>query len=407
MLVIDDNVEIHRYLREILAGGEEDAEFDAMDLALFGAGTAPVAMRFEVTSVYRGEDGIVAAREAREEGAPFSLAFVDVRMPAGMDGVETLERIWAEDPEMQAVICTAHAEVSWNRILSRLGAPQRFLVLKKPFDAVEVRQMACALTEKWWQEATLRRGEARTRAMLIAVPDTMLRISADGRCEDLRAVVGAQDRSLEEALPEGAVELARQAVATVLAGGPTQVFEVERYAEGRLFEARVARAGEADALLLLRDVTDRRMAELAAAQQQIHEETIAAQAEMMMALSTPLLPIHEDVVVMPLVGTLDPRRVDKIREVLTQGVAERGVSIAILDLTGVLSLDAEMAHAIVSTARAVRLLGAESVLTGLGSSVARTLVEQGADLGGIRVHRDLGAGVAYALRARGPGRARG
>ncbi|WP_425394831.1 STAS domain-containing protein [Chondromyces crocatus] len=357
-------------------------------------------MRFDVTSVYRGEDGIEAARRAREEGAPFSLAFVDVRMPAGIDGVETLERIWGEDPEMQAVICTAHAEVSWNRILARLGAPQRFLVLKKPFDAVEVRQMACALTEKWLQEANLRQGEARTRAMLIAVPDAMLRVSTEGRCEDLRAV-GAPQLELDDMLPGQAAVAAREAVASVLAGGPTEVFEVEREDLGRLYEARVARAGEGDALLLLRDVTDRRRAELAAAQRQLHEETIAAQAEMMLALSTPLLPIHEDVVVMPLVGALDSRRVEKVREVLIQGVADRGVSIAILDMTGVPSLDAELVDEIVATARAIRLLGAESVLTGLGSGVARTLVEQGADLGGIRIHRDLGAGVAYALRARG------
>ncbi|MFH1417732.1 MAG: response regulator, partial [Planctomycetota bacterium] len=76
-------------------------------------------------------------------------AFVDVRMPPGWDGIETVARLWKEDPYVQVVICTAYSDYSWGEMVERLGLSDQLVILKKPFDSVEVRQLAAALAEKW------------------------------------------------------------------------------------------------------------------------------------------------------------------------------------------------------------------------------------------------------------------
>ena len=83
------------------------------------------------------------------EGRPYALAFVDIRMPPGIDGVETTARLWKADPDLQVVLCSAYADYSWEEVARRLGINQRLLILRKPFDNIEVRQMAHALAQKW------------------------------------------------------------------------------------------------------------------------------------------------------------------------------------------------------------------------------------------------------------------
>ena len=77
------------------------------------------------------------------------MAFIDMRMPPGWDGVETVERLWQEDPRLQIVFCTAYSDYSWKEVLPRLDVRDRLLILKKPFDPIEVYQFANALTTKW------------------------------------------------------------------------------------------------------------------------------------------------------------------------------------------------------------------------------------------------------------------
>ena len=77
------------------------------------------------------------------------MAFVDVRMPPGWDGIETIARIWEVDPELQVVVCTAYSDYSWEDMRAKVGQPDSLLVLKKPFDNIEVQQIAHALTKKW------------------------------------------------------------------------------------------------------------------------------------------------------------------------------------------------------------------------------------------------------------------
>ncbi|MFO0627507.1 MAG: EAL domain-containing protein [Polyangiales bacterium] len=151
VLVIDDNRAIHDDFRKTLAPTEEVHALDELERALFGdAPAAPgMTMRFDVAFAEQGAAGAAMVREAVDAGRPFSVAFVDMRMPPGWDGVTTIKQLWAIDPELQCVICTAYSDHSWEEILRELGVNDRFLLLRKPFDAAEVCQLACALSEKW------------------------------------------------------------------------------------------------------------------------------------------------------------------------------------------------------------------------------------------------------------------
>jgi CheY-like chemotaxis protein len=150
VIVIDDNPSIHADFKKILGGNEDMKEADAIERALFGreAG-ARRQISFEVDSAYQGQEGLAAVERALAGGRPYAMAFIDVRMPPGWDGIETTSRIWAVDPDMQVVICTAYSDYSWGEMIDRLGHSDKLLILKKPFDNVEALQLAAAMTEKW------------------------------------------------------------------------------------------------------------------------------------------------------------------------------------------------------------------------------------------------------------------
>ena len=152
ILIVDDNPAIHEDFRKIL--GPTDArlaeELDATEAALFGDKADPSrTWNFRIDSAFQGEEGLNKVRAACAEGAPYAVAFVDVRMPPGWDGIETISRIWKEFPDLQIVICTAYSDYSWDEITKSVGTTDHMLVLKKPFDNVEVLQMAHALSKKW------------------------------------------------------------------------------------------------------------------------------------------------------------------------------------------------------------------------------------------------------------------
>lgn len=149
ILVVDDNRSIHDDFRKILCS-RVDSDLDDIEAALFESPKSPTRRPpFEVDSAYQGQEGLALAKQAMEEGRPYSVAFVDIRMPPGWDGVETTARIWEVCPDLQIVICTAYSDYSWNEMAAKLDSPDRLVILKKPFDAVEVLQLAHALTEKW------------------------------------------------------------------------------------------------------------------------------------------------------------------------------------------------------------------------------------------------------------------
>lgn len=143
-----------------------------------------------------------------------------------------------------------------------------------------------------------------------------------------------------------------------------------------------------------RDVTAARRAELEHAR--LKDEIIRAQEAALAELSTPIIPLSNRVMVMPLIGAIDQRRNDQIMQSLLTAVTERRASIAIIDITGVAHVDSHVASGLVLTARAMRLVGARVVLTGLRPDVARVLVNLGVDLEGLVTRRTLQDGIAYA-----------
>lgn len=152
ILVVDDNPSIHEDFRKILgAKTAAQSHLEDVENALFGkineAPADPVG--FRIDSAYQGKEAFEKVKKSVTDGDPYVLAFVDVRMPPGWDGIETLENIWKAAPELQAVICTAYSDYSWDEMTRRLGQTDSLLILKKPFETVEVLQMAHALSQKW------------------------------------------------------------------------------------------------------------------------------------------------------------------------------------------------------------------------------------------------------------------
>jgi rsbT co-antagonist protein RsbR len=160
-------------------------------------------------------------------------------------------------------------------------------------------------------------------------------------------------------------------------------------------------AGEAQGIVCVaRDITERKQAEEALRQSVVQEEIIRAQSALLAELSTPLIPLNDHVMVMPLIGTLDSRRVQQVLESLLSGVAGSGADIAILDITGVSMVDTQVANALIRAAQAVKLLGARVMLTGIRPEVAQTLVGLGVDLSGIATHSSLQSGIAAVMARR-------
>ena len=151
ILVIDDNLAIHEDFRKILATTTVSSdELDQAGASLFDE--APVAVHgesFELRFADQGEAGFHLAEQAVAAGTPYALAFVDMRMPPGWDGLQTIEQIGKADPDIQVVICTAFSDHPWHEIAARLGKTDRLLILRKPFDPVEVERLAASLTCKW------------------------------------------------------------------------------------------------------------------------------------------------------------------------------------------------------------------------------------------------------------------
>src|SRR5580704_1623959 len=157
LLMIDDNPAIHEDYRKILAG-RDDSQISAAEAALFGEPTSAVARpTFDLDSAMQGREGVELARRALSEGRPYSVAFVDMRMPPGWDGLETVENLWRVDPEIQVVICSAYSDYDWMELLTRLGRSDKLIVIKKPFEPIEILQCASALSRKWQNARALRR----------------------------------------------------------------------------------------------------------------------------------------------------------------------------------------------------------------------------------------------------------
>ena len=146
ILLIDDNDDIHADYRKILQppSSTHRGELVAERAALFGEADAQhVALpQFSVDSAMQGQAAVELARQACHTGSPHMVAFVDMRMPPGWNGITTVQHLWAVDPRIQIVICTAYSDESLDSIATSLGVCDRFVILKKPFETAEVQQLA-------------------------------------------------------------------------------------------------------------------------------------------------------------------------------------------------------------------------------------------------------------------------
>ena len=151
VLIIDDNENIHHDFLSILGSNYKNSvDLHNAKAALFDEDTTiEDSIKFEVDSAYQGKEGLDKVREAIKQNYPYAMAFIDMRMPPGWDGIETIKNIWKEYPELEIVICTAYSDYEWSEIVEKLEHNDQLLILKKPFDNVEVYQLASALTEKW------------------------------------------------------------------------------------------------------------------------------------------------------------------------------------------------------------------------------------------------------------------
>jgi CheY-like chemotaxis protein len=151
ILVIDDDQGIHELIRHILLkfsgfADHPDQNKQPLFRELDENSRLPT---FEIDSAYEGRDGLALIQKSLRENRPYSMAFVDVHMPTGWDGIETICNIWKKYCDLQVVICTGFSDRSWEKRLKTLGYLDRVIVLKKPFDSIEVLQLAVAMTEKW------------------------------------------------------------------------------------------------------------------------------------------------------------------------------------------------------------------------------------------------------------------
>lgn len=192
IIVIDDNKEVHQDFQKILSFNESNelspVEKNLFETDSFSGNTS--LPKFQIDSVFQGKDGVEMIKKAYDADKPYALAFVDIRMPPGWDGIETIKHIWEIDPTIQVVICTAYSDYSWEETLAELGQHENLLILKKPFDSTSVRQLAFALTKKWelfiekqqYTETLEKKVEERTSSLreLLSINQGTLESSADG-----------------------------------------------------------------------------------------------------------------------------------------------------------------------------------------------------------------------------------
>jgi two-component system, cell cycle sensor histidine kinase and response regulator CckA len=151
ILIVDDNPAIHDDFRKIFCPtGPDKSHVRSLKAALFDdAQKAATVAEFELVSAYQGQEALELVKQSLTENNPFAMAFLDVRMPPGWDGIETATHLWEVCPHLQIVICTAYSDYSWDEMRARLDKSDSLVILKKPFDNVEVQQLAHAMTKKW------------------------------------------------------------------------------------------------------------------------------------------------------------------------------------------------------------------------------------------------------------------
>ncbi len=214
LLIVDDNRAIHDDFRKVLGQRNPMSnQFEEAEAALFGetpAASSSFRSSFQLDSAYQGRDGLGLVKQALAEGKPYAMAFVDVRMPPGWDGVETTSRIWEVDPDLQVVICTAYSDCTWDEMLQKLGQSDRLVILKKPFDHIEVLQLANSLTRKWQLLQESKGKVADLEKMVVARTAQMVQEQ-----EKFRSIFENSPEGIFQIAPDGSFLTANPALAGI------------------------------------------------------------------------------------------------------------------------------------------------------------------------------------------------
>lgn len=264
------------------------------------------------------------------------------------------------------------------------------------------------ITEQLQAEETLRASEQRNRVLLEAIPDIMFLINPAAEFIDCKADKSSEfyvppesfiNKRITDVLPPPLAQQILHHIELLHTTLKPQLFEYQIPLSDGIhdYEARMVQSNN-DVLILARNITEQKRANQE--RQNLQIQIIAAQQAALRELSTPLMPIAEGVVAMPIIGTVDSNRAQQIMETLLEGIAEHNANIAILDITGVKVVDTQVAMALVRAAQAARMLGSQVVLSGISPEIAQTLVHIGAEMREMICKRSLQQGIAYALEVR-------
>ncbi|MBU0730869.1 MAG: response regulator [Proteobacteria bacterium] len=191
ILVIDDDTEIWQAYNSVLvsAGDEPSARGEIAELlGVDDVRESSDLPDFRLSFASQGKDGYEMVRNALKEENPFAVAFIDIRMPPGWDGMKTAAAIRSIDPDIEFVIVTAYSDRTREEIVREVGSPDKLLFLRKPFDPEELTQLALALSSKWnlvqMEKAALialAESQARFRALVETTSDCVWEMDSQGR----------------------------------------------------------------------------------------------------------------------------------------------------------------------------------------------------------------------------------
>lgn len=307
------------------------------------------------------------------------------------------------------------------RVRHRDGVYHHFWVVGVPFvreDGSIRTWLGCCIdiTEQRQMERALRISEERSRSITMRLPIAVFEADAEGHtlfANDHWAVVAGVPSS--EALGEGWVRALHPDDKSHVIAGWSEIIETGeqkrpiefrfclpdgslRWLSARIVALRNPEGAVEGFIGTLTDICDRKQAEVLLRETMAQKAVIETQRQKLADLSTPLIPIADRILTMPLVGTLDPERAEQILMTLLEGVSRAGASVAILDITGVAVVDTQAASALLRAAQAARLLGAEVILSGIRAEVAQTLVGLGVELGSIITTSSLKTAIDRAMK---------
>jgi anti-anti-sigma factor len=278
-----------------------------------------------------------------------------------------------------------------------------------PDNSVDPARLLARIAELEAELAVLRSSEDELRAMFRAMTDVVLVMSRDGRylkigetAPDLlyKPSLDLIGKRMHEVMPDVAADffLAHIHRALELLQVVSMDYNLPIDGQDVWFSANISPMSADTVILVCRNITERKLHEQVLQDSLRQQELLRAQEAMLMQLSTPLIPINDAVVVMPLVGRLDAARADQVMSTLLEGIERSGATVAILDITGVPSVDAITADVLVRATRAVQLVGTSMILTGIRPEVAVALLELGRDLRGVVTRATLQDGIRHAQK---------